>query len=338
MALSGNIKDFDLTDIFQLIARQRKSGKLMLEDGADWAMTVFFNGDVLYSISCRESVMHMLGNYLVAYKRCSIAEADRLVEYYQDDLQRFIAELTEKKYAMAQEIARVVQLGIEDITCSLFLWHKGNYHFEALDDMSSFSILGITFPAEGLTMEAMRRMDQWQVMSGVMHEENVFLPTPALIVDDGVRANPASFVLYFLDGQRSITGLQEIAYFGVYRIYEFLYELWQSNRISIVETPQAAEVRQPQIKKHSGLGAILITIAITGFCCVLIVVAGVVLGTARLPAEFTIGRPSWQKSVELKVAALLYRAEQHRKPSRLHQFVEHVPLRPAGSAPLDDGR
>ncbi|MCX7944271.1 MAG: DUF4388 domain-containing protein, partial [Deltaproteobacteria bacterium] len=49
MALAGSLKDFNLADIFQLIAQQGKSGILHIKSGRFIMRVFFFNGNIVRS-------------------------------------------------------------------------------------------------------------------------------------------------------------------------------------------------------------------------------------------------------------------------------------------------
>ena len=65
MALSGTLKDFALSDIFQLIGMQRKTGLLTLESDRETVSVIFEQGMVVHSDSTIRRLDDLLGSVLV---------------------------------------------------------------------------------------------------------------------------------------------------------------------------------------------------------------------------------------------------------------------------------
>ena len=57
MALQGNLRDFSVNEILQLLGTQRKTGCLMLEWGTERAQIHVLDGRLIGRASCRERVL-----------------------------------------------------------------------------------------------------------------------------------------------------------------------------------------------------------------------------------------------------------------------------------------
>ena len=73
MALEGNVRDFSISDIFQLIGLQRKTGELTLKSKDDTVVITFLDGRVVNADSAKFRLESRLGKVLL--KRGSLSEA-----------------------------------------------------------------------------------------------------------------------------------------------------------------------------------------------------------------------------------------------------------------------
>ena len=65
MVLSGTLREFILADVFQLLAQQKITGKLLLNNGRSEAYVIFENGLVVAAEKDDEKFVSKLFNYLV---------------------------------------------------------------------------------------------------------------------------------------------------------------------------------------------------------------------------------------------------------------------------------
>ena len=75
-ALRGNLKDFGIAEIFQLIGQQRKSGVLELSSGKKHVEIQFDRGAIVYAAPVGDFIGAALANMLV---RCGYASEERAV-------------------------------------------------------------------------------------------------------------------------------------------------------------------------------------------------------------------------------------------------------------------
>jgi hypothetical protein len=153
----------------------------------------------------------------------------------------FTQELVSKGYITKEELSSISLISIEDLTCSLFCWENGRYRFDSLEDVDDYTAGGVTLSSDAVTMEAMRRIDEWKRMKAVADDDTVFIrvmsnnaaerATPA----PNPFSDPSGYLLTLIDGASSVAVLRSRSFFAEYRIYETLIGLWQSNRIAPIK-------------------------------------------------------------------------------------------------------
>lgn len=178
MALRGNLREFELSEIFQLISRDGKTGQLVLSHQNNEAFVIFSKGTVAGAGNSNQNLQTLLFNYLVTIKHYSGEELNELLTLCHGEMRLFSRELLNRRYILSNELAVLAQTVIEDLACDLFLWEEGTYRFDALDSIQEYIISEVTFPVDAITMEAMRRSDEWKRMKEHINSDTVFSRAP----------------------------------------------------------------------------------------------------------------------------------------------------------------
>ena len=189
-------------------------------------------------------------------------------------------------------------MAIEDLACSLFLWEEGNYRFDSLDAIQEYIVGGVTFPVDAITMEAMRRSDEWKRIRQHISGGTVFA-----IVNKPAGAPPAAsplshpleYITNFVDGQTTVAALCEKSIILPYRVYEALFGLWQKGVIS----PLAVKRQQNKITPvPAGISASNIAAAVVS-------ISSVLAAVCALFAFSIVGRATFFHAAILKRAEAL---------------------------------
>jgi hypothetical protein len=237
MALRGSLLEFKLTEIFQLIANDGKTGQLVIYNKESEAFVIFSRGAIVSAGGSFLNLQTILFKFLIDCKHYSEEELNELLYLCQGEMRLFTQELVQKGYLNKNELSSLSRMSIEDLACSLFFWENGHYRFDSLDSIDDYTAGGVTLSADAVTMEAMRRLDEWERIKEVISEDLVFVRTALVstLQQSATTANlitdPSGFILSQIDGDASVALLCKRIFFTEYRIYETLYELWKSKKI-----------------------------------------------------------------------------------------------------------
>lgn len=160
-ALNGQLRDFSLPDVLQFILQQRKSGRLTLTFHHQKAEVGISRGNISHVDIDGRNVETVIRDWLMA---CGRMTPDELtgVESVSRSMERSILEtLVAKKFVTAEERAEWVQVVAEDLICDLFQWQEGAYEFNTDVPANAMRGVGINLSTEMITMEGMRRLDEW---------------------------------------------------------------------------------------------------------------------------------------------------------------------------------
>jgi hypothetical protein len=330
MALRGSLREFELADIFQLISHDGKTGQLVLSHEQQEAFVIFSQGSIVAAGSGSQNIQTMLFNYLILVQRYSEEELNELLYLCQGEMRLFSQELTNRNYITREELTSLVKLGLEDLACSLFLWEDGHYRFDSLDSMDEYIIAGVSFPADTITMEAMRRSDEWKRMRRNISDDTVFSLSPNSTrnkTGDSPQQqqpkvvplhDPVGYVASLVDGVSTIAALREKSIFFQYRMYEILFGLWQDSEIyplSVKRAPAKSQVKSPSVRLQQFImaSASLLSIlawvtllALSSFFAKRTVFHQLILNKKETSALL----PSSQSEQKTRIARLQYRAEK----------------------------
>ncbi len=159
MALAGQLSDFNLAEIMQLLASQQKSGFLNLEGKRE--MVFIFDKGVLISTRDRRSrTQDPLEAYLKAYGFFTAEEWDH-IEYVKANSSLDLTEILVSEGLLSEpELNRALQGLAQEMTSAGMRLRHGRYNFNPTQDTPPGVRWKIHLDVQGLLMEAARRLDE----------------------------------------------------------------------------------------------------------------------------------------------------------------------------------
>jgi hypothetical protein len=247
MALEGNVKDFGLSEIFQLIALQKKSG--MLSVTADETMVIFFREGMLISTRDRRGELRdPLKDYLTGYGFLSREETAR-IEKIQDETGMDLTEiLTSEKYFSEDELTSIFIDQMQETMREILSWPKSYYKFnignQMLQGVQSFASIKV----EGILMESMRRIDEFPEMLRIFPSEKMTVKRLAMPADKPPKLDRQEEIIYeLIEDEASVEDLISTAKMARFCTYEALKNLLEKGLLEIGEIPaeEVPEIEEP---------------------------------------------------------------------------------------------
>jgi hypothetical protein len=160
VALRGNLSDFGIGEVFQLIGQQRKSGILEVDGGDERIHVAFLEGSVVWAAGVGPHEAAALGDMLV---RTGLLTPDRLVA-----LERRLSERGEGLRRLLidggmdpAELEAMDELVTKETIFELLRWTSGSFHFSA-QRVSERRLDAKLWPAEQILMDGLRMVDEWR--------------------------------------------------------------------------------------------------------------------------------------------------------------------------------
>jgi hypothetical protein len=242
MILSGDLKDFSLADVLQLLLQQRKSGVLHLENGRERAELYISQGNINGVRVNGGTPEAKVRDMLVENGRMGAREAADLERVSEDMGRPLLATLIAKGYLSEADREEWLQIISEDMVCELFSWQGGKYEFGTGLKAQAASGSHMNLSTEFACMEGMRRIDEWpRLREAIPDGRSVFSPTGRPYQGDELGWDRLVYDL--VDGRKPVGHIARLVPFGSFRLAECLVNLWNGGFISPV---QGAGLEQEQ--------------------------------------------------------------------------------------------
>lgn len=258
MILSGELKDFSLADVLQLLLQQRKSGVLALNRTKEKADLFISLGNLTGVRVNGELPEAKIKDILIETGRVQKAEMADLEAISKDMDRPLMAVLASKGYLKEEDRKEWLQIITEDMVCELFGWPDGRYEFLASQKLPPTASFNIS--TEFACMEGMRRIDDWPRLREALPDTKVvFRPTGRPY--DGDPQGWDYLVLGMVDSRRSVAQIARQVPFGAFRLSECMVNLWHGGFIAPVkaasEEHEALVQADPQSEKDRKTAMVL---------------------------------------------------------------------------------
>ena len=247
MALRGNLKDFSLPDVFQLVTFSRKTGVLRIvrQDGAHGSVW-FRDGDVFFA----QSNWHTepLGERLVRAQRLTsqaLARALALRADEGEDGRRLGKILVDEGYITEQVLSAFVSDQIQETIFDLMRWDEGDFDFEAIPEAVEEDI-GLSVSIENVIMEGSRRLEEWtRIKKKIPSVDVVFKMATA--PSEGtfeISLKPTEWnLLLLIDGTRSVAELAHETERTDLEVARIIYGLFSAGLLEFATDEEVGRLR-----------------------------------------------------------------------------------------------
>jgi hypothetical protein len=161
--LQGNLKEFNLPNIFQLVKMSAKSGALTIRRGDEWGKIFFRKGLIYYAFSVPQHLP--LGERLVKSGAISAVQlkAALAAQQKESDGDRIGTILLSSGVIDRATLEQAVREQIQDTAFKFFSWLDGEFEFGADESVPDEDIL-VEMNVENVIMEGCRRIDEWELI------------------------------------------------------------------------------------------------------------------------------------------------------------------------------
>ncbi len=162
MALRGNLRDFTISQLLNLINLANKTGTLVVEGPSETARVAFRDGKLAYAQIGQED------NSLAFVLR----KAKKLSSGQYKAIQQRAAQISDKElglllinagYLSQEDILTDLQRHFTDIIQRLFTWVEGFFHFDN-DSLPPDDRISVRLDLENLIIEGSRQLREWELL------------------------------------------------------------------------------------------------------------------------------------------------------------------------------
>ena len=325
MAFEGNIRDFGVADVFQLINTQGKTGVLIFQFRKEIISLGFENGMISSASHNKKGVLKPIGDYFVLTGRISKEELKRFDRESKKKGIPIVDTLVENNVLTKEDLEKIIEFKIQEIVDELFTWKKGEYKFRLGERLYSKSKYSVLVNPQFLIIEGMRRIDEWpKIKKSIPDSKIVFRreKRPRLSVEMGEQEK---VVLELINGKTCVADVVASSGLGRFRTYHALYNLLEGGVIektAVVVKPRKKERKPFKISIYASINVIL------WIGVVLFLVANIVFGIIKKPFykknQFLYTRESRHienyKKKEIEELKEVYRITKGKKPNSIDKL------------------
>jgi hypothetical protein len=254
VALHGNLRDFGIGEVFQLIGQQQKTGLLEVQNEEVRLRIAFDTGAVVMGDRVGAYEQATLGDMLV---RAGLITPRRLVELERQIVEhgaQLEALLRERGELRDEQLDEIVSLVTRETLFELLRWTRGSFHFSAGPVVHGRSAAQC-IPAEQLLMDGLRMVDEWRSFDeAAVDPEAVFEATSRF--EDFRRSQPgegpdklavAERLFLLIDGREPVRRVVDLSRLGSFEGARWLTRFRRAGLIErVLPAPSAKKQRRRQ--------------------------------------------------------------------------------------------
>jgi hypothetical protein len=241
VALEGNLTDFGLSEILQLIAIQQKSGMLSISTG-DKSMVLFFrNGKIVSTRDRRRRSKDPLKDYFLQYGILTRNDLIRIMQIGSQSKLDITDIIISEEFLSEEELRKHFRNQIQEALHEILSWQQCSYKFLPGNDIISGIKTWGEFSIEGFLMESMRRIDELPGMLKEFPDKKMIISrVPGAEFEEQPRSNEET-IWNLLDEERSVYHLIAHGRMPSFDAYEALKHLSEKQLIrTYLEVPKPA--------------------------------------------------------------------------------------------------
>jgi hypothetical protein len=163
MALKGNLADFNILNILQMIKLEGKTGRLTLSHKEDLVKITFDRGFIIYAESTPAFDESRIKETLLAARVINEHAWDVIKKAHDDSLRPYW-ELLSKNANSQKMILELIKRQTVDNVYYALRWKKGEYEFALMKDIKYNNTLMVPMDVDALLMEGCRIADEMPTM------------------------------------------------------------------------------------------------------------------------------------------------------------------------------
>jgi hypothetical protein len=229
MAIAGNLRTMQLSELLQWLSAGMKTGTLVVR-GAPGEKRIYFNNGRVTSSSSTLEREH-LGHFLVGFGFITEEELIRALEVQQESRILLGKILVMIGAIKEDELADLVRLKAAETIYDIFLWTEGSFAF--IDgEIPSLPMVPISSDVTGIVMEGLRRYDEWQRIKTRIPTMRA-IPSVVLPVEEDLGERD-KMILGAANGHRAIDQIALETHNPEFHVAKLMYDLMLTGHVRLV--------------------------------------------------------------------------------------------------------
>ncbi len=249
MALKGNLRDFTITQLLNLINLARKTGTLVVEGPSERVLISFRDGKLAYAQTGQED--NGLVSVLYRARKLSSAQSRALKERAGNMSDKELGLLlVNANYISQQDILSSLQTYFVGIVNRLFTWVEGLFRFEN-DLLPPDDKITVRIGLENIIIEGSRRLREWEQLQDEIPNLDMslkFAERPGANIRNFNLSVEEWRVVSYINPKNSIRQIARATKMSDLEIRRIIYGLLQAGLVEIIRPEGMA---RPSIAQSS---------------------------------------------------------------------------------------
>lgn len=235
MALKGNLRDFTITQLLNLVNLAQKTGTLVIDGPSEMARITFREGKLAYAEISNED--NGLGAILHKAKIITAAQYNtintRAAKMSDKELGLL---LVNSGYVSQQDIIVSMQNHFIDIIQRLFSWVEGVFHFNAGENIAEDRI-PIRMDLENIIIEGSRRLREWEQLQDELPNLDLalkFTDRPGVNLKNINMSEEEWRVVSYINPKNTIKQIGKAAKLSDLEVRRVVYGLLQAGLVELI--------------------------------------------------------------------------------------------------------
>jgi hypothetical protein len=244
MALEGELRDFNILEVIQLLGQQGKTGVLKVrgwdKQGDEEAGIFFFEGRITHAIFTQRTKGDLLGERLAKTGIISRDELNNALRN-QKKSDRFLGEIiVEGGMAEEQVVRNVLYTQVHELIYEAFRLKEGRFKFEPLPG-TDFPKISVQLNADEVMLNILKMVDEWPEIEKMVPPPMMVLQRAGTLEQHGITLSADHDAVYRLvDGTKSVQEIVDMSLLGKFVTLEILAGLLEGGDIKEKGTKKAA--------------------------------------------------------------------------------------------------
>jgi hypothetical protein len=320
-----------LTDLFQVLGQQQKTGVLNLQDDKKHVQVLFDKGTVVGVASPSETGEEMaLGKRLIRGGLISAENWKKAYQQHKDGLQGIEKALVGSGMVTKEDLTAALRLLVFDTIYGLFKWKGGTFRFETKPVTYDQEFVE-PLSSEYLLLDVLRMVDEWPMIAERLPSFDMVLqkinPMATLDILGGTaweknRTFQMEVIYDLIDGQRTIKEVIDLSFVEEFETCKNLIILMDAGLVELSSVSPKKEKQKATrlpVTQYLGNAGTLILVGILALILLF------QLSVTRLPG-FPLSQGEWQgwqvfqsslkkvQEIKVKNAREVFFAEENRYP------------------------
>ncbi len=252
MALKGNLRDFNLTQLLNLINLARKTGTLSIEASGQQAQISFKEGKLVFaSLGDQDGhlaqVLYKAGRLSQEQTRTILSRAGTTSN------KRLGMMLIEAGHLSQDDILRSVRQHTQDVVFRVFTWPVGTFRFEP-NVLPPEDRITVPINLENIIMEGTRRVKEWEQLQDELPNLDMalrFTDRPDARLRNINLSVEEWRVVSFINPRNSIRQIAKANSMNDFQIRRIVYGMLQAGLVELIRPEGVERVPVPR----PGIGA-----------------------------------------------------------------------------------